>query len=402
MDKKVIKIIRIINRFNLGGPTYNVSLLSKYLPEPYETLLIGGKEESHEASSLFIPESMGLKPIQVKSLSRKISPVDDLRAFFEIYTIIKKHKPHIVHTHAAKAGFIGRLAAKLCGVPVIVHTYHGHVFRNYFSPFKTRVIIFTERLLARLSDAIIAISPEQHHDLTYVFKICPAEKCHIVHLGFDLGKFTRIDKSEREKFRRKYLIKDDEIAIGIIGRLAPIKNHQLFLENIAELKKENLRIKALIVGDGELKENLTNVCKEKGLFCQFNEPETSDYDVCFTGWIKEMEKCLPGLDIVCLTSKNEGTPVSLIEAQAAGKIIVSTNVGGVKDIKFSDYFFLTEKEDFSDFKNKLQQAILLQGSVNKELLIESSNRIIREYHYERLVSDIKKLYDNLIRIKKII
>lgn len=402
MDKKVIKIVRIINRFNLGGPTYNVSLLSKHLPEPYETILIGGKEEAHEASSLFIPESMGLRPVQVKSLSRKISPLDDLRAFFEIYRIIRKNKPQIVHTHAAKAGFIGRLAAKLCGVPIIVHTYHGHVFRNYFSPFKTRLIIFTERFLAGLSDAIIAISPEQHHDLTHVFKICAAEQCHIVRLGFDLDKFTKVDISEREQFRKKYLIKEDEIAVGIIGRLAPIKNHQLFLENIAELKKENLRIKALIVGDGELKENLTKLCKDKGLSYQFGEPENPDYDVCFTGWIKEMEKCLAGLDIVCLTSKNEGTPVSLIEAQAAGKIIVSTNVGGVKDIKFSDYFFLTEKEDFSDFKNKLLQAITLQCSINKELLMESSNKIITEYHYERLISNMKKLYDNLLRKKKII
>jgi glycosyltransferase involved in cell wall biosynthesis len=345
---------------------------------------------------------MGLKPIQVKSLSRKISPINDLKAFIEIYAVIRKHKPHIVHTHAAKAGFIGRLAAKLCRVPVIVHTYHGHVFRNYFSPFKTRLIIFAERLLSRLSDAVIAISPLQHHDLTHVFKICPANKCHIIRLGFDLDKFTKIDKFEREIFRKKYLIKDDEIAVGIIGRLVPIKNHQLFLETIAELKKENLKIKALIVGDGELKENLTNICKEKGLSRKFDEPDNPDYDVCFTGWIKEMEKCLPGLDIVCLTSKNEGTPVSLIEAQAAGKIIVSTNVGGIKDIKFSDYFFLTEEEDFSDFKDKLRKAILLFQTVDKNILEKSSKKVLDQYHYTRMVNEIKNLYDELLMKKKLI
>jgi len=136
MDHKKIRIVRILNRFNLGGPTLNVSYLSRYLPEEFETLLVGGTEEKHEASSLFIPQSMGLKPLQIRSMSRKIHILNDIRSLTELIRIIRRYKPHIVHTHAAKAGLLGRLAAMICGVPIIVHTYHGHVFRNYFSKTK--------------------------------------------------------------------------------------------------------------------------------------------------------------------------------------------------------------------------------------------------------------------------
>ncbi|MCX8081196.1 MAG: glycosyltransferase [Bacteroidia bacterium] len=395
MDKK-IKILRIINRFNLGGPTYNVSYLSKFLPEKYETILAGGKEEEYEASSLFIPESMGLKPIQIKSLSRKINLFDDIRAFFEIYKLIKKHKPQILHTHASKAGFLGRLAGVVCGVPIIVHTFHGHVFRNYFSQLKTRLIISIERFLARFTDIIVAISEEQKKDLCKEFRICKEEKCRVIKLGFDLNRFD-YNENKRQAFREKYGIGKEEIALGIIGRLAPIKNHELFIRSISDLKKKGIKFKSFIIGDGELKEVLIQKCKSEGLILK-NE-DSNEYDICFTGWIKDVSFCLAGIDIVCLTSKNEGTPVSLIEAQAAGKIVVSTNVGGVKDIKFSDYFFITEKPDFADFSELLLKAIHQMQNTRPTEFKTSSEKIKAEYHYTRLVKDMEILYEELIQKK---
>ncbi|MGZ4098702.1 MAG: glycosyltransferase, partial [Bacteroidia bacterium] len=208
------KVLRIINRFNLGGITYNVSYLSKYLPADYETLLIGGPEEEGEESSLFIPHSLGLKPIIIHQLRRSINPLNDYFAYREIKKIIREFKPDIVHTHASKAGAIGRLAAYHSGVPIIIHTFHGHVFNNYFSSFKTNIFKSIERSLAKKSTAIIAISNIQKYQLTQIHKICPAEKMVVIPLGFDLERFTQNIQEKREGFRKKYSIAGDELAIG--------------------------------------------------------------------------------------------------------------------------------------------------------------------------------------------
>ena len=179
------KILRIINRFNLGGITYNVSYLTKYLPSEYETLLIGGPEEEGESSSLHITDSLGLKPLILKELNRNINPIKDYHSYKEIKKIIQEFKPDIVHTHASKAGAIGRLAAISCKVPIIIHTFHGHVFHSYFGKLKTYIYKCIERYLAKRSTAIIAISSIQKQELVKKFKISSANQTHIIPLGFD-------------------------------------------------------------------------------------------------------------------------------------------------------------------------------------------------------------------------
>jgi glycosyltransferase involved in cell wall biosynthesis len=402
MDHKKIRIVRILNRFNLGGPTLNVSYLSRYLPEEFETLLVGGTEEKHEASSLFIPQSMGLKPLQIRSMSRKIHILNDIRSLTELIRIIRRYKPHIVHTHAAKAGLLGRLAAMICGVPVIVHTYHGHVFRNYFSKTKTRFILFIEKWLAKHTDAVICISPAQKEEICKEFGICPENKCRVIRLGFDLEPFHYKNNSQnRNAFRMNYHLDKHVPAIGIVGRLAPIKNHTLFLHSLYSLKKKNIPFRAFVIGDGETKDELVKEAQQLSLKAVFQTPDSPDYDVCFTGWIQHIPYILSGLDIVCLTSLNEGTPVSLIEAQAAGKIIVSTPVGGIPDIRFSSFFYLTEKKDFSDFAEKLEKAIHVFHSSNTQEISASSEKIIKEYHYQRMINEMKDLYLELIKKKNI-
>lgn len=391
------KVLRIINRFNLGGISYNVSYLSRYMPEYFETLLIGGPEEKGEGSSLFIPESMGLKPLLIEEMRRSINPLADYFAYRRIKKIIREFKPDIVHTHASKAGAIGRLAAIHCGVPIIVHTFHGHVFKGYFGKLTTLVFKSIERYLAKKSTAIVAISNIQKNELSNIYQICKEDKIRVIPLGFDLRRFKENVFEKRKEFREKYLLEEDEIAIGIIGRLAPIKNHFLFIDAIAEaLNKSSVKIKAFIIGDGDTKEELQSYLDVKQI--PYANGANNNAAIVFTSWIKEVDVALAGLDLVCLTSNNEGTPVSLIEAQAASKFIVSTNVGGIKDILHPECGFLSEPDKPEDFIKNLLLALEEFELLSKGAGI-ASEEVIRKFSYLRLCEDMAGLYDEQLKIK---
>lgn len=390
------KILRIINRFNLGGITYNVSFLSRYLPETYETLLIGGPEEEGEESSLYIPHSLGLKPRVISQMRRSVNPFSDLLAYREIKKIIKEFKPDIVHTHASKAGAIGRMAAISCGVPYIVHTFHGHVFHGYFGRLKTSIFKTIERYFAKKSSAIVAISAIQKKELCEVHAICDPSKTHVIPLGFNLDKFHENTGQKRNDFREKYQLQNDEIAIGIIGRLAPIKNHFLFIDAIDYcLKNTQRKIKAFIIGDGETKSQLKDYLVAKGI--SFAEGSGRQAPVVFTSWIKDVDIALAGLDLVCLTSKNEGTPVSLIEAQAASKFIITTNVGGIKDILHPDCGFLCDANDHETYLRNLKEAVDQYETLSAKAGI-ASEEVARKFSYKRLCADMDGLYRSLLKI----
>lgn len=389
------KVLRIINRFNIGGITYNVSYLSKFLEPDYETLLVGGPEEEGEDSSLYIPQGLGLQPKVLEQFQRSISFRADYRAYQEIKKIIREFKPDIVHTHASKAGAVGRLAAIHCKVPIIVHTFHGHVFHSYFGKLKTSFYLFIERWLAKRSTAIVAISKKQKQELSEVFRISAPEKMHVVPLGFDLTRFTKNKEENRRSFRAKYALDDDEIAIGIIGRLAPVKNHRLFIEAIAYLKKEGIsNFKAFVIGDGETKQEIIACCQEMGV--SYSDHPDDAVNLVFTSWIKNVEWALHGLDIVALTSLNEGTPVSIIEAQAAGKYVVATNVGGIKDVLHPDCGLLSAVEDRERYFSNLALACrqLAEHKKQAEAGVEWS---LSRFSYSRLVADMSHLYSTLIK-----
>lgn len=392
------KVLRIINRFNLGGITYNVSYLSRYLPQQYTTLLIGGPEEKDEESSLYIPHSLGLNPLVLKELKRSIHPLQDYLAYRKIKKIIREFEPDIVHTHASKAGFIGRMAAKHSGVPVIVHTFHGHVFEGYFWPPITLLIKAIERRLARFCNAIVAISKEQKRQLGEVHTICDPQKIKVIPLGFDLRRFTENQSAKRSDFRQRWGLQEDELAVGIIGRLAPIKNHRLFIDAILYASKQcSTKFRAFIIGDGKTRTELETYIKERS--DSVPEPAGQSRLFTFTGWIKEADVALAGLDLVCLSSKNEGTPVSLIEAQAAGRFIVSTNVGGIKDILHSECGLLSEPGDEIAFQKNVLKAIqnfeLYQANAGK-----AQKLVLEQFSYTRLCSDMSELYDQLLSKKK--
>ena len=385
------KILRIINRFNLGGPTYNAAYLTKYLEPDYETLLIGGQHDESEKSSMHILDNLGLKPIIIPEMQRSLNPYKDQIAFKKIQNIIKEFKPDIVHTHAAKAGALGRRAAYKMGVNQIYHTFHGHVFHSYFGNFKTRIFKEIEKNLAKKSTKIIAISEIQKSELSKIHKICPENKIEVIPLGFDLERFNTDKDSKRKEFRKKWNLKENEIAIGIIGRLVPIKNHKFFVDAIQEvLKNSKVPIRAFIVGDGEEKQNIINYIKNKNLDFSLNYNPATFH---LTSWIKEIDRVNSGMDIICLTSLNEGTPVSLIEAQASGKPIVSTKTGGIENIVLENKTaLLSEKNDLHNFSKNLLS--LVNDSNKRKLFSKFGLEKSKDFHYDQLVNNIKNLYED--------
>lgn len=392
------RILQIVNRLNLGGITYNAASIAARLRPAYETMLVSGMKDETEESSEFIVKELGLEPIYIPDMSREINLKKDYKAYIHILKIIREFKPDIVHTHAAKAGIVGRLAAWRAGVPVIVHTYHGHVFHSYFSKIKTAVIIKIEQFLGKLSTAIIAISHQQKQELGEVYKIAPLSKIHVVELGYDLRSFAENSSEKRALFRKQYKIDDDCIAIGIIGRIVPIKNLRLFIEVLARVIPchPHYKIKALIIGDGEERADIQQLCVDLGM--SYASPEQSDESaaVVFTSWIYKVDVAMAGLDIIALTSLNEGTPASLIEAQAAGKPIVSTNVGGIANIVLPEKTaFLVQSGDKEQFAKAIS-TLIENPELRNKMGMAGPPFAQSRFHYERLTSDIQELYTKLL------
>lgn len=396
------KVLQIVNRLNIGGITYNAASIAARLRPEYETMLVSGIKDESEESSEFIVRELGLDPIYIPDMSREINIVKDYKAYLNILRIIRTFKPDIVHTHAAKAGIVGRLAAWRAGTPVIIHTYHGHVFHSYFNKLKTQFIITIERFLASISDAIIAISPEQKQELSETFHIAKPLKFHLVELGYDLHSFSEDVTRKRKKFREQYHIGSDEIAIGMIGRMVPIKNIPFFIDSIEQLMAlhPDKKIRAVLIGDGDIRYDLQKKCTVKGLTFSCPELPVENATVLFTSWIYEPDVAMSGLDIIALTSLNEGTPASLIEAQASGKPIVSTDVGGIRNIVLPDKTaFLVESGQLKEFTACLSR--LIEDPELREKMGDAGPSFVNErFHYNRLTEDIRELYTKLLLQKK--
>jgi glycosyltransferase involved in cell wall biosynthesis len=392
-DTKKIKILRIINRFNIGGPVYNAILLSAYMPEEYDTLLIGGLPEKNEENSTYIAEKYGVNPLLISEMQREPNFKNDRKALKKLKEIILTYQPDIVHTHASKAGALGRKAAFDCAVPIVVHTYHGHVFHSYFNWWKTKLYQAIEKRLAKKTTGIIAISELQKNDLALKYKICKPEKIEIINLGLDLGPFNENKTDNRDKTRTAFGLHDSEIAIAIVGRLAPIKNHDLFLKCASVIhEKTSKKVVYFIVGGGEeftSIEEKVNALKAKGI------------DIRMTSWIKDINTFNAGMDILCLTSKNEGTPVSLIEAQAAGIPFVATKVGGIKDIvSENNTGYLVDLNDSDAFIEKLIH--LIENENKRQEMSQKGWSFVQEkFQYKTLIAKTDSYYKFLLNQKNL-
>lgn len=358
--------------------------------DDYETMLVGGLPEEGESDSLFILEKYGVTPVLIDEMVREPNVKSDRAAYKKLKEIIREFKPDIVHTHASKAGALGRKAASACKVPVIVHTFHGHVFHSYFGNLKTTLFKMIERNLARKSTGIVAISGIQKKELTEEHKICPADKVKVVQLGFDLLPFHEKRKTQRESVREKYGLKNSDIAIGIVGRIAAIKDHAFFLDVIEKLLKRTTKsIKVFIVGDGPDRGSIEDRVKEINREFQNR--------IVMTSWIKDIGTFNAGMDIICLTSKNEGTPVSLIEAQAANIPVVTTDVGGVRDIVDVDKTgFVIPQGNLELYTEKLTE--LCENENLREKMSQNGwNYVHEKFHYTTLVKNMDRYYRELLK-----
>jgi glycosyltransferase involved in cell wall biosynthesis len=409
-----IKIVRIIARLNVGGPARHVVWLTKELKNvEFQTVLLAGTVPKGEEDMSYFAAENNVAPIFIEEMSRELS-LKDVVSLWKVYVQIKREKPDIIHTHTAKAGTIGRVSGffyrwltfgTLIGKPrrlKLVHTYHGHVFHSYYGSLKTKIFLFIEKTLARLAtDKIVVISGQQYKEIHERFGVGHAEQFATIPLGIDLEPF-RNWRSKQNFLREEVGARPDEILVGLVGRLTEIKNISLLLE-VAQIyrteKYENFtKLKFIIVGDGNMRRDLEREAETRGV----NDVVT------FLGNRNDTEIFYAGLDIIALTSLNEGTPLSLIEAMANEKAVISTAVGGTIDLlgqvkRESDGFQICERgllaasKDARGFFNGLVY-LAENENLRKKLGASGQNFVESQYGKARLVNDIKNLYDKLTKV----
>ena len=398
-----MKIVRIIARLNVGGPARHVVWLTKNLQsEEFQSVLLTGTVPDGEEDMNYFAAENGVAPVYIPEMSRELSP-KDIISLWKVFRQISREKPDIIHTHTAKAGTIGRIAGFFYRWLrwknlKMVHTYHGHVFHSYYGKRKTAVFLLIERSLARLTDKIIAISAQQKAEINEKFGVGRAPQFEVIQLGIDLAPFAEAD-AKKNILRGEIGAPDEEVLVGFVGRLTEIKNIPLLLK-AAKLYKERRKsdfpkLKFLIIGDGHLRAAL--------------ETEAAELDVkdvvLFLGNRSDADVFYAGLDIVALTSLNEGTPLSLIEAMANGKTFVSTAVGGVVDLLGA---ITEERENFkvgergvgiaSEDENALLEGLIFlaeDAQLRKTLGANGREFVRNNYSKERLTTDIINLYREL-------
>jgi glycosyltransferase involved in cell wall biosynthesis len=317
-----IKVMHIIARLNIGGAAiYVIQLTAQLQAMGYDSQLVCGQVGKDEGDMRYLADEKHLPLTIVPTLGREISLIGDIKTIVQLWQLMRREKPDIVHTHTAKAGLVGRIAARLAGVPAVVHTFHGHVFAGYFGKLKTSVFLSLERFCALLSTRIITLSTALKYELAHVFYVTSEKKIEVIELGFELNKLSAFKRGDTS-FRQLGNIPLDMPLVGIVGRLVPIKNHELFL-HAAKIVTDTLpNVHFAIVGDGERRTELEMLTRQLEL----------ERCVHFTGWIRDLTAVYAALDMLVLCSNNEGLPVSLIEAMAAGVPVISTAVGGAPDL----------------------------------------------------------------------
>lgn len=394
-ELKPIKIIRVIARLNVGGPAKHVVWLTAGLQdEVHRSVLVTGSVPAGEEDMGYFAGEQGVTPLYIPEMSREIS-LNDLVTVWKLFRLFLRERPDIVHTHTAKAGTVGRTAGffyrwltpgTLVGKPrrcKFVHTYHGHVFHSYYGRRRTRMFLAIERMLARLvTDRLIVVSAQQGAEIGNDFRVGRPGQIKVIPLGLDLSVFAD-HGSRRARFRQELGIDDETVLVGIVGRLTEIKNHKMFLNSVARLKGESA-LKFVVIGDGSLRQALEAQARSLGL----------ESDVIFAGGRKDPEYFYPALDIVALTSLNEGTPLTLIEAMANARPIVATSVGGVVDLLGDDRGIRVPSGDEEAFAAAISK-LAADQELRKELGARGLEFVERVYRKERLIEDIKGLYREL-------
>jgi glycosyltransferase involved in cell wall biosynthesis len=382
-----VRILRIIARLNIGGPAYHVTLLSGLLaPNRYETLLVSGHVGAGEGSYAELAHRYGAHLYMIPHLGPEIRPLSDLRAFIDIVRLIRRFRPHIVHTHTAKAGVLGRTAAlSLRPRPLILHTYHGHVLEGFFGPWRTRVFRLIERACASISDCLIGVSEATVTDLVKL-GISERTNFRVIPLGLDLERLLALNGTEGQPLRQELGIGRQEILLAFSGRLVPTKRVDLMLRAFAQVRHDGSPVRLVIAGDGRLRGELEALADELGV----------KDAVHFLGFRKDVEVILAAADLAFLTSDSEGTPLFLIEAAAAGLPAVATEAsGGVQEVVLPGTGVLVRSGDvrgLADAVRRLVDDARLREEMGKHARRHARSR----FSSGRLLQDVDSLYSDLL------
>jgi glycosyltransferase involved in cell wall biosynthesis len=365
-----------------------VILLSAGLrPLGYDTRLVVGRESPREGNMLPLAAEKNVVCESMVGLGREIAPLSDLRALVGLHRLMRAWRPEIVHTHTAKAGVLGRVAARAAGVPTVVHTYHGHVLRAYFSPAKTALFRWTEARLAGSADALVAVSASVKQDLV-ALGIAPAGRIRVIPLGLDLAHLA--GRLPRGTLRREGGIPAGAPLVGMVGRLVPIKDVPTFLRAARIVAGARPEVRFALVGDGEERPALESLSRELAL----------DGKASFFGWRSDLAAVYGDLDVVVNASRNEGTPVALIEALAASRPVVATRVGGTPDLLGEDERGRLVRPGDPE---SLARAVLetLEGSEAARRRAQAGrDHVLKRHSSDRLVRDVDALYRDLRAAKK--
>ncbi len=380
-----VRVLRIISRMNVGGPALHALLLNERLdPARYDSRLVAGRVGDAEGDYLALHGAAPERFVSVPSLGRQVEGWQDWSAFWSLVRLMRSFRPHVVHTHTSKAGALGRIAATLCRVPVVVHTYHGHVFDAYFSPLKTRLVVAAERVLARGASALVAVTARVRRDIL-ARGIGGDDQVVVVSLGLDLDPLLAAP-ARRGELRRELGLPPGTPLVGIVARLVPVKAHEVFLAAAKAMAPVRPDIVFLIVGDGDRRAELEAAARASGLGAR----------VRFLGWRADLDRLYADLDVVVLTSKNEGSPVALIEAMAAGRPVVSTRAGGVEDVVTDgETGVVVPVGDVSAVARAVLD--LLEDPARAERLGATARAsVVARFGSCRLVGDIDALYQRLL------
>ena len=377
-----IKVLRVITRLNIGGPAIHAILLTSALDDGvrFTSTLVAGTTAPHEGDMLDLARARSVEPIVLPALGREINPLDDLVALARMVQLVRRLTPDVVHTHMAKAGTIGRLAARICGVPLVVHTYHGHVFHSYFGAAKTRVFLTIERALGLVTDRIIVVGDGQRDEIAG-YGVAPPGKLESIRLGLELAPLLHAEAA-RGRLRQELGIDASTPLVGIVARLVPIKAHEAFFDAAVRIREALPRVEFLVVGDGERRQALETLVQRRGL----------SRAVRFLGWRRDMLNVYADLDVVALTSRNEGSPVALIEALAAGRPVVATAVGGVPEVVINGDTGMTVPVADSRALADAVLTLLAERPLAERLGAAGRRHVYPRYDSSRLVDDVRDLY----------
>ena len=376
-------IHRIIARLNVGGPALHVVNLAKGLEaHGFRTRLIAGSLEAGEGDMSWYARERGVPVEMLAAMARELHPRRDLGVLLALKRLHQRERPAIVHTHTAKAGALGRLAAAWAHVPVRIHTFHGHVLGgDYFSDARTRVFLEAERQLARLSSRLIVLTRAQAREMSELLRIADPERFRVIPLGLELGAFRTVEpRAGRAKARADLGVGPEERVVGIVGRLVPVKNHELMLDAFARLvRSDGPPWRLLVVGGGEDREaELRERARRLGI----------EGRVLWLGWRRDLPSLYPAMDVVALTSRDEGTPVALLEAIAAGIPVVARAVGGVPEVL--EQGALGELVEVDD---ALAIAAGVERAARRTLADEQRDRVVARFSSARLCADLAELYE---------